>query len=279
VRVHPLLAGEVQMPPSFIARPSGPLKTVRGLGLLTPRSKWYWAPIPCFLIEHPGAGAFLIDTGLHPSVAEGVRETMGRLAETFYKVRMSTDQAIATQVRARGVDAEHVGLVVMTHLHWDHASGISEWPGATFVVSATEWRSANANGITKGYYHQHLHPAFDWRTIDYTDEEIVSYESFGRCVDLFGDGSVRLVFTPGHSEGHQSVILRLSGGREAVLIGDAAYAMRTIEESLVPTIYDDAHVFLRSLKEIQLYLEPRPGEVVVPGHDPDAWSQLSEVYE
>ena len=278
VRVHLLLAGEVLMPPAFTARPSGLLKTVRGLGFTTPRSKWYWAPIPCFLVEHP-EGPFLIDTGLHPSCAEGLRENMGRVGALSYKVRMAPEQAIVQQVSARGIDPAAVELVVMTHLHWDHSSGISQWPGATFVVSAVEWRSANAHGIARGYYHDHFNPAFDWRTIDYADGQITSYESFARSVDLFGDGSVRLVFTPGHSEGHQSVVLRLSGGREAVLIADAAYNRRTLEESLLPTLFTDEHLFRRSLKEIQLYLESRANAVVVPGHDPDVWAQLSEVYE
>jgi N-acyl homoserine lactone hydrolase len=278
VRVHPLLAGEVLMPPAFIARPSGLLKTVRGLGFATPRSRWYWAPIPCFLVEHP-AGPFLIDTGLDPSCVEGLRENLGRLGALAYKVRMAPEQAIVEQVRARGIDPASVELVVMTHLHWDHSSGISQWPAATFVVPAVEWRSANAHGIGRGYYHSHFNPAFDWRTIDYADGQAASYESFSSSVDLFGDGSVRLVFTPGHSEGHQSVVVRLSGGRELVLTADAAYAQRTLDESLLPTIFADEHLFQRSLKEIQLYLEPRANAVVVPGHDPDVWAQLSEVYE
>ncbi len=278
VRLHPLLAGEVLMPPAFTARPSGLLKTFRGLGFTTPRSKWYWAPIPCFLVEHP-AGPVLIDTGLHPSCAEGLRENMGRAGALSYKVRMAPEQAIAQQVRARGIDPSSVKLVVMTHLHWDHASGVSEWPAATFVVAAVEWDSANAHGVLRGYYHHHFKPAFDWRTIDYADVQISPYENFSRSVDLFGDGSVRLVFTPGHSEGHQSVVLRLSGGREAVLIADAAYNRRTLDESLLPTLVTDADQFRNSLREIQLYLEPRANAVVVPGHDPDAWAQLSEVYD
>ena len=57
VTVTPMRTAEMLTQPRFFQRPSGPLATVRGLGLLTPKSKWTWVPVPCFLVEHPTAGA------------------------------------------------------------------------------------------------------------------------------------------------------------------------------------------------------------------------------
>ena len=45
---------------------------------------------------------------------------------------------------------------------------------------------------------------------------------FGRTIDFLGDGAIRLIFTPGHTHGHQSVMLRLDDGRTVLLVGDAA---------------------------------------------------------
>lgn len=78
VRVRPLMSGEVKMPPGWARRPSGPLATARGVGLFTPRSKFYWAPVPIFLIEHPGAGPFLVDTGLDPRLIDHPRKSVER---------------------------------------------------------------------------------------------------------------------------------------------------------------------------------------------------------
>jgi glyoxylase-like metal-dependent hydrolase (beta-lactamase superfamily II) len=277
VRLHPLMAAETRMPPSWYARPSGPLSYLRGLGVFTPRSKWFWAPIPAFLIEHPSVGPILIDTGLHPSVADDPVANLGRRGAALFKTRMTSEQAVGEQARARGVDPKNIGHVIMTHLHWDHASGISEFPGATFIVNKAEWESAAKEGFLKGYNRSHLHPLYDWRTIDFLSDSVASFDSFGRAVDLFGDGSVRLLFTPGHTKGHTSVLLRVSAG-EVLLTADAAYARRTIAESLIPPVVDDEHFYRRSLKEIQRYVEARPDVVVIPGHDPDAWAQLEEVY-
>jgi len=272
------MSGEVKMPPGFLRRPSGPLATLRGLGFFTPRSKYYWAPVPIFLVEHPGAGAFLVDTGLDPRLIDNPRQSVGAVASRFYAIRMTSDQAASELVRSAGVDPEAIELIVMTHMHFDHAGGVAQFPKATFAVSEQEWRVANDKGIMQGYHRNYYHPEFAWRSIDYDGEEVVSDESFAKSADLFGDGSVRLVFTPGHSMGHQSLILRLAGGQECLLCGDAACEIATIRDTVIPTIMADEQLFRRSLLELRQYLEPRPTAVVIPGHDPEAWADLAEVY-
>ncbi len=278
VRVRPLMSGEVSMPPRYLQRPSGPFATARGLGVFTPRSKFYWAPVPIFLVEHPGAGPFLVDTGLDPRLIDDPRESVGAVASRMYRVRMTPGQAASELVRSAGVNPEAIELIVMTHMHFDHAGGVVQFPAAKFVVSEQEWRVANDKGVMQGYHHNYFHPEFVWRTIDYDGEGVVSFESFAKSVDLFGDGSVRLVFTPGHSMGHLSLVLRLAGGGECLLCGDAACEIATIRDTVIPTIMADERLFRRSLREFQQYLEPRPTTVVIPGHDPEAWAELAEVY-
>jgi N-acyl homoserine lactone hydrolase len=101
--------------------------------------------------------------------------------------------------------------------------------------------------------------------------------SFGRTLDLFGDGSVRLAYTPGHTLGHMSVVLR-TRDREFLVAGDAAYTMRTLRESVMPYGAHDEHEFKRSLKEVQRYVEQTPTAVVSVGHDLDAFRSLASSY-
>ena len=168
-------------------------------------------------------------------------------------------------------------MVVMTHLHSDHASGISQFPDATFVVSDREWDAAGEGGQLGGYFPRQFDHAFDWRLLDFEGEDADSFATFGRAFDLFGDGSVRLVFTPGHTAGHLSVVLRLKD-REALIAGDAIYTMRTLRESALPSRMEDEHLFRRSLREIQLYAKETPDAVIVPGHDMERWSELEPAY-
>ena len=191
---------------------------------------------------------------------------------------MEPEQAAVWQLRERGIDAADVRYVVMTHMHIDHASAMSEFPHATFVFSAAEWRAATQpRGYMHGYRRQQFDHAFDYRTLDFERRGVDSYVSFGRAFDLFGDGSVRLVYTPGHTLGHLSVILRLRE-RDVLVAGDAIYTRHALETEHLPFRVEDEHFFRRSLKEIKLYVQTKPDALVIPGHDMAKWRKLNAVY-
>jgi N-acyl homoserine lactone hydrolase len=167
VRVHPIVTGAMHAPPVFTDRPSGRLAVAKvALQAVSPRGRWNWLPIPAFLVEHPSAGPILIDTGLHPSCATDVAANMGRMGRFIYEVRMDHDQALRFQLPERGVETADIRLVIMTHLHIDHASAVSEFPGATFLVDKREWEAAVAGGTLDGYHQRQFDHAFDWRTLD-----------------------------------------------------------------------------------------------------------------
>lgn len=278
VKLHPLLCARMLGPPALFHREEGRLAPLKAIGVRVPRDQWDEIPIVAFLVEHPSAGPVLIDTGFHPAVAVEPGQAMGRFGGLLFKdVRMDAEDSVPAQLRARGIDPTEVRTVVMTHLHSHHASGIAEFPGATFVLSSAEWAAASKGGELDGYIKRQYDHAFDYRTLDFEGSDADSFASFGRSFDVFGDGSVTMVFTPGHTHGHCSVVLRLSG-REALICGDAAYTMKTIEDSHLPFKMADEHRFRRSLKEIQQFLEQTPDVVVIPGHDMPAWRRLDSVY-
>ena len=280
VRLHPLLSGRSTAPPAWFYRQSGRLAGMRALGIGVARSELIDIPIQAFLVEHPGEGPVLIDTGLHPSAAVDPKKSLGAVgARAFPNLQFSAEDAVAAQLRSRGIEAADVGLVVMTHLHIDHASAVSEFPKATFVVDRTEWHAATEpNGWRRGYRTRQFDHAFDWRLVDFDAPEVDSYATFGHSVDLLGDGSIRLVSTPGHTAGHMSVILR-TGEREVLVAGDAIYTRRSLDRGELPHMLDDDHRYSRSLKEIQLFRETRHDALVIPGHDLPFWETLDAVYE
>jgi glyoxylase-like metal-dependent hydrolase (beta-lactamase superfamily II) len=280
VKLHPLLTGTSAGPPPYLHREPGRRGRLRALGIGVPKGDYVDIPIVAFLVEHPSAGPILIDTGLHPSVAVDPKQNLGRLgAKVFGGLRMEPSDAVPAQLRTRGIEPADVRLVVMTHLHIDHASAISEFPGATFVVSDAEWDAAtdDSKPWLHGYRRRQFDHAFDYRLLDFGAPEVDSYATFGRSLDLLGDGSIRVVFTPGHTHGHMSVILRLSD-REALVAGDAIYTMKTLRDGALPARAEDEHLFGRSLKEIQLYSQTTDA-LVIPGHDAAFWKTLAPVYE
>ena len=113
VAVTPMRAGEMRAMPHFFQRPSGPLATLRGLGLLTPKSKWSWVPIPCFLVEHP-QGPILIDTGLPALARDDPATALGRRTTIAFDPRLEEGAAVTERLAALGIDPLSIGVVVMT---------------------------------------------------------------------------------------------------------------------------------------------------------------------
>jgi len=278
VKLHPLLTGSTTGPRAWFLREEGRMAWRPAFGFGVKKEDWLKVPVQAFLVEHPGAGPLLIDTGFHPSVAAKPQANLGRLSQfTFRNLEMTPDQAVSAQLRRRGIEAAQIKVVVMTHLHFDHASAISEYPESTFVVSAAEWAAASKQGQYHGYVKRQFDHGFDWRLLDFEGRDAESFAGFARSFDLFGDGSVRAVYTPGHSLGHMSVVVRTGRG-EVLVAGDAIYLRKTLVDTHLPYRTEDEHLFRRSLREIRQYATETPEALIVPGHDWDAWHQLEAVY-
>jgi N-acyl homoserine lactone hydrolase len=280
VAVEPLVAGHCDFAREMMVSPSGRFTTLKLLKALV-SGKPNVIPIPAFLIRHPSAGAILVDTGLHPSIASDGRENFGALATRFGKPELKAGEDVPAQLRKRGLDPGEIPIVVMTHLHLDHSSAISEFPNSTFVVSEPEWHSAahGSSPALNGYRRSHFDLAFEYRTVDFDRGNIGSYANFGRTFDLFGDGSIRLAFTPGHSAGHMSIVCRLKE-RDFVIGGDAMYVAGQLDGGVAPPPRPyDAHNLRRSLQELRLFKAQFPDVVITPGHDPDFYARVEQRYE
>jgi N-acyl homoserine lactone hydrolase len=281
VVVEPIVAGHVDFPREMMVSPGGRFLTLKLARALFLGSEPNPVPVPAFLIRHPSAGAILVDTGLHPSIATDGKQNFGAMGNRFGKPTLEAGEDIPAQLRKRGLDPGEIPVVVMTHMHIDHTSAISEFPQSTFVVSETEWEAAAAGPrpLLNGYRRPHYDYAFSYRTVDFDRAGNDSYASFGRTFDLFGDGSIRLAFTPGHSAGHMSVICRLKQD-DFVIGGDAMYMAAQLDgDAAMPPRPFDAHNFRRSLQELRLFHRQFPGATITPGHDPEFYEKLDPSYE
>lgn len=274
VTVEPMVTGEVGVVPEIQASPSGQMGFFRALK--TMRGAASPVPVPAFLVRHPTAGLILVDTGLHPSIASDPEANLGRLAASFTDWTVRPGEDVASRLRTMGTDPSQVGTVILTHLHLDHASAVSEFPQATFVISSAEWEDATSGllPILKYYRPQQFDHAFDFRTVDYGADSINSFSTFGRSFDLFGDGSVVLLSTPGHSVGHQSVYLKTGAG-PVLLAGDAIFLADQLEPGAdLAARPRDRHNYERSIRELALFRKQHPDAIIVPGHDPDFFAKL-----
>lgn len=292
VVLHPLLTAEMRAPGAWFHREPGLNGTLRALGVGVPADQLIRIPVIAFLIEHPSAGPILIDTGFHRVVAEGSASErnrnlglIGRL--TAKNIQMSPEQTVAAQLRARDIDPASIQLIVMTHLHFDHASALADFPGATVIASAAEWRAATERRAALfGYPPAQLDPRPAYRTIDFDAPAARAYPgahpdvagAFESALDLFDDGSLVLAYTPGHSKGHMSVIARLRD-HEALIAGDAIYTLATLRDGQRPWRSEDPGAFKRSVRALQQWDREHPGALIVPGHDIALWETLAARYD
>jgi len=218
-------------------------------------------PVPFFLIRHP-EGDVVVDGGNPLAVAQDARAHWGALSDQF-RVRMTEEQHCVSQLRRLGVAPESVRHVVQTHLHIDHTGALGHFPEATITVQAQELDAARTADPpqARGYVRDDFEQAgLDWRVVE------------GQ-VDLFGDGTIRLLQTPGHSAGHMSLLLALEETGPVLLTADAADNLAQWDGLLPPRALDSRHDAKRSLEGLRkLARETDP--LLVLGHDPDNWSRL-----
>jgi len=273
VDVEPILTAEVPMPHAYVFRAGG-TRISRLATVLRPVGDVVRAPCLAFVVRHPSEGVILVDTGLHADAATSLRRDFGAPMSVMFRALEPAPEPFDQQLRARGVDPASVKRVVMTHLHVDHTSGLRLLPNAELICSGVEWAAAQGRfGAGKGYVGRHLPPAERVRQLD-PARDGVAFGPFARTIDLLGDGSIRLLSTPGHTAGHLSVLLRTGEDQSVLLVGDAAYTLQNIAEQRLPMLTADDGASRRSLAELQDFTEANPEAVVVPTHDPAAWRAL-----
>jgi N-acyl homoserine lactone hydrolase len=269
VRLTGLLTGTMEGPSAWFFREPGMLAAAKALGVVPDGARPHRFPIAAFLIEHPTAGGFIVDAGFSDAVAVSPRQALGRIGTlVFRNPRMQASQSAMHQLRERGVSVE---TILMTHLHWDHASGLVDFPDACVLVDRTEWWTAQRRfGSLHGYIRRQFPRSGQVRLFDSLEPAAEPWSVFKRTLDLFGDASVRLVATPGHSPGHVSLVLRLRD-RLALIAGDALYTMRTLRDERHPWELGDAQRYHESFASIAAFAREHPQALIMPGHDLEAW--------
>jgi glyoxylase-like metal-dependent hydrolase (beta-lactamase superfamily II) len=156
-------------------------------------------PVHGFVVIHPG-GAALVDTGVG-----GPDE----LLTDWRVVNTSAADALA----AIGMSPADIGMVINTHLHFDHCGQNAVFPHAPFFVQGTELSRAQRESPE----------LYDW--FDFMNAR---FELLDGDTELLPGLSV--ITTPGHTSGHQSVVVTAADGSSDVLIGDAAYTPRVYQQ-------------------------------------------------
>jgi N-acyl homoserine lactone hydrolase len=219
-------------------------------------------PVPMFLVEHD-RGLLLYDSGMAPGAAEDPEGTYGPLLE-FMGLELTPEQRVDRQLQSLGLSCADITHVVLSHPHWDHAGGLHLFPQAKLYAGAADlpfalWPHTPAFEAHFRREDIELTRGFDWHPLDGDH-------------DVFGDGSVTILSTPGHTPGHQSLLLTTDNG-PLLLTGDAVHLQVGLEQ-LLPSGWDwSTEHAVRSIRRLRTVAEALDARVWV-NHDPTDWARF-----
>lgn len=234
-------------------------------------------PMLCAVIERD-EGLVLFDTGIGTRIAEDFRPLAHRGNWLFSKAVMRTEfdparDALVNQMPALGLDPADVRYAVISHLHWDHAGGMRDFPRSRFIVNRREWDEATSRkGIAAGAYikGQFAGAGLDIQLIS-TDPEKPCL-SFPASYDVFGDGSMLLVDVPGHAPGQLGMLVNLPSGRRFFLAGDSFYFPDSLERKapksrIMQALVKEGPESEETLDRLWRLVGDEPGLEMLPCHD------------
>jgi len=188
-------------------------------------------PTTAAIFQHPTHGVILWDTGCNDAVADPDRAEGywgAGIKAAFGAQGFTRDHAIDRQLDKLGIGPKDVRYVIYSHLHLDHAGGMTYFPAAVHVVQRSELRYALfPDGWTRPVYCQN----------DFKDLHKLNVLEIDGDYDLFGDSTFRLLKAPGHAPGMQVLIVSLPHRGRFMLGGDVAH-QRDQFEAMIPMPWD-----------------------------------------
>jgi N-acyl homoserine lactone hydrolase len=275
-RVAVVSTGVVAIRPEHV----GPTTKSETNWLLTSRSWTEPLPINVYVIEHKD-GLVLFDTGQdRASVTDKsyfprwpLRIAYDRLA----RFEIGEGDTLTAQLAGIGYDIADVTTVIVSHLHQDHIGGLGELGHARIFVSSDEWASLTLpRPAMRGLLTNHIDlPGLQWIRIDPVDLGTDALLPFTSGLDVFGDGSLVILPTPGHTPGSISLLVRRPAHPPLLLVGDLTYDHTHLERGEVPGS-GDQHEMHESTELVNRLAVKLPGLRVLAAHDPGAASLLHD---
>lgn len=226
---------------------------------------------PCFLIAHP-KGTLMWDTGQIPDA--NVKEDGSPTKQGAFTVT----KRLLPQLAALGYTPADITYLGLSHYHGDHVANANAFAGSVWLVQEAErtamFTPPKADSKAKGSNAPNL--AF-FGQLENSKTTLIR----NRDHDVFGDGSVVIKFSPGHTPGHQSLYLKLKNTGPVLLSGDLYHYPEELSMKRIPTFETDQQQTAKSRETIEAFVKKNKAQLWIQ-HDAAAaakWKMAPAFYE
>ena len=194
--------------------------------------------VPCYLISHE-QGLMIWDFGLPLEIAGAGKIDLSPGTTMQYKT------SLLQQMKKLNISADDIDYIAPSHMHFDHVGAISAFPKATLLIAQQEYTAAFENAEQTSFYDPSL----------YTDTANNKRVLLTDDYDVFGDGSVMIIPAPGHTPGHQVLLVRLANTGPVLLSGDLYHFEASRQLHAIPEFNSDPAQTRKSMAKVEALIE------------------------
>jgi N-acyl homoserine lactone hydrolase len=202
------------------------------------------------LLEHPAIAVRIAERGVR-----GVTFSL-RIPESTHNdprgwstlptlIVYHLDKTLTDQLAEIGLKPRDIAHVAISHTHGDHIGNVGLFPGSTILMQRAEYSWINSPNGPNDNVNQLMALA---RKLLGTPKNLQLIDG---DTDVFGDGSVTLVSTPGHTPGHQSLLVHLKNSGFIILSGDVVHSEENFEKKIVPSLNTNKAESIASMEKIR----------------------------
>jgi glyoxylase-like metal-dependent hydrolase (beta-lactamase superfamily II) len=200
----------------------------------------------CYLIRHP-KGDLLWDSGLPDALAD----LDGGITNGPFHIEVP--HTLASQIQGLGLELGDIEYFSLSHSHFDHAGNAGQYAASTFLVHEDEY---NHMFREEAKADAQQFPA-------YSALEQAETIKFTGTHDVFGDGRVQIISTPGHTPGHTVLKLELAKAGTVLLTGDLYHLHEAREKRTIPVFNTDADQTLASMDKFEAIAKETHARVII----------------